>query len=301
LNDFGCPETERLDQLLAGELPAGERDQVATHLDGCPRCQDRVEQLLVDDSVLTWRRTKAARAAPGPPEDFLKSMLQLVPLVATSAISLADTNGGPAQGAPRHEPEPCPKQIGGYEVVSVLGRGGMSVVYKARQPGLGRVVALKRLSPREPNGPEVARFLREAAAVARMHHPNIVQVYEVGEDGGRPFLALEYLPGGTLAEYLGGTPADARQAAELLEKVARAVHHAHEQGIIHRDLKPSNILLQIADCRLQNDQDESAICNLQSAICNPEGVRLRARPVTDGGSIPHPPRRARRDARIPRP
>jgi WD40 repeat protein len=242
LNHTGCPENEWLEQLLAGELPASERDQVATHLDGCPRCQDRVEQLLADDSVRTWQRTMAARADPGPPDDFLKSMLQLVPLVATSAVALADTNGGP-EGAPRHEPEACPQHVGGYEIVSVLGRGGMSVVYKARQPGLGRVVALKRLAPREPNGPDVARFLREAAAVARMHHPNIVQVYEVGQDGGRPFLALEYLPGGTLAEYLGGTPADPREAADLLEKVARAVHHAHERGIIHRDLKPSNILL----------------------------------------------------------
>src|SRR5262249_18518382 len=79
--------------------------------------------------------------------------------------------------------------------------------------------------------------------VARMHHPNIVQVYEVGEEAGRPFLALEYMPGGTLAEHLRSTPADPREAAELLEKVARAVHHAHERGIIHRDLKPSNILL----------------------------------------------------------
>src|SRR5262249_49479631 len=75
-------------------------------------------------------------------------------------------------------------------------------------------------------------------------HPNIVQVYEVGEDGGRPFLALEYVPGGTLAEYLHGMPADPREAAGLLAKVARAVHHAHERGIVHRDLKPSNILLQ---------------------------------------------------------
>jgi WD40 repeat protein/serine/threonine protein kinase len=253
LDHTGCPETERLNQLLAGELPARERDQIATHLEGCPLCQDRVEQLLADDTVRIWQRTMAARADPGPRDDFLKSLLHLVPLVATSAVVLANPSGGSATGDHRHEPEGCPKHIGSYEVVSVLGRGGMSVVYKALQPGLGRVVALKRLSPREPNGPDVARFLREAAAVARMHHPNIVQVYEVGQDGGRPFLALEYLPGGNLAEYLRGIPADPRDAAELLEKVARAVHHAHEQGIVHRDLKPSNVLLGRPDSETSAD------------------------------------------------
>jgi WD40 repeat protein/serine/threonine protein kinase len=272
VNHIGCPETERLEELLAGELPARERDEVATHLEGCPHCQDRVEQLLADDSVLTWQRTMAARAAPGPPDDFLKSMMHLVPLIATSAISLADTNGAPASGAARREPEPCPTQVGGYEVVGVLGRGGMSVVYKARQPGLGRLVALKRLSPREPHGLDSARFLREAAAVAQMHHPNIVQVFEVGEDGDRPFLALEYLPGGTLAEYLGGTPADPREAAELLQKVARAVHHADERGIIHRDLKPSNILL--APNPKSEARNPKQIQNPESQCSKPAGTRV---------------------------
>jgi WD40 repeat protein/tRNA A-37 threonylcarbamoyl transferase component Bud32 len=292
LNHIGCPDTEGLDRLLAGELPARERDQVAAHLESCPRCQDRVEQLLADDSVLTWQRTMAARAAPGPSADFLKSMLELVPLVATSAVSVADTNGGPPTGAARDEPEPCPEQVGGYEVLGVLGRGGMSVVYKARQPGLGRMVALKRLSPREPHGPNSARFLREAAAAARMHHPNIVQVYEVGEDGGRPFLALEYLPGGTLAEYLGGKPADPREAAELLEKVARAVHHAHERGIIHRDLKPSNILLQKDEGRKMKDEgiqtsDSSIILHLSSFQPKVSDFGL-ARSVTEDQSLTMP-------------
>jgi WD40 repeat protein/serine/threonine protein kinase len=241
----GCPSLERLGGLLTGELPPGERDRLSTHLDDCAGCQQRVEQLLADDSVQTWRRSAAARTDPGPPADFLDSMRRLVPLVAASSVSVAAPNEGSlAEVLPGPEAEPCPERVGGYEVLGVLGRGGMSVVYKARQPGLGRVVALKRLRPRGPNAPDAARFLREAAAVARMHHPNIVQVYEVGEDAGGPFLALEYVPSGTLAEYLHGTPADPRLAADLLEQVARAVHHAHEQGIVHRDLKPANILLQ---------------------------------------------------------
>ena len=243
----GCPSADRLDRLLLGDLPAGERDRVSTHLDGCHRCQEQVEQLLADDSVSTYRRTAAARTEPGPPAEFLDTMRRLVPLVATSSVALVHPDDGPAADDPVPEPEACPDRIGGYDILGVLGRGGMSVVYKARQPGLGRVVALKWLKPRRPDGSEAGRFVREAAAVARMHHPNIVQVYEVGEYGTRPFLALEYVPGGTLAEYLHAAPADPRDAAGIVEQVARAVHHAHQRGVIHRDLKPSNILLARAD------------------------------------------------------
>jgi WD40 repeat protein len=173
----------------------------------------------------------------------MKSMRLLVPLVATSSVGLGHSDSAPAADALPEDPETCPERIDGYTILGRLGSGGMAVVYEARQPGLGRTVALKVLRTGGPNGPDTARFFREAATVARMHHPNIVQVYEVGEADGRPFLALEYLPGGTLAEYLRGNPADPRDAAALLEMVARAVHHAHEQGIVHRDLKPSNILL----------------------------------------------------------
>jgi WD40 repeat protein len=240
----GCPSVERLDRFLAGGLPAEDTDRVSAHLEDCGRCQSAVDELLADDSLLTWRRTAAARSEPGPPAAFLDSLRRMAVLVAGASDSRVSLPAE-AEDGPRPEPEPCPDRIGGYEVLGVLGRGGMSVVYKARQPGLGRVVAVKRLSPRGPNRPDAARFLREAAAVARMHHPNIVQVYEVGEDAGRPFLVLEYVPGGTLAEYLHGAPADPRLAAGLLEQVARAVHHAHERGIVHRDLKPSNILLQV--------------------------------------------------------
>ncbi|HJZ90778.1 MAG TPA: serine/threonine-protein kinase, partial [Gemmataceae bacterium] len=222
--------------------PAGERDRLSAHLDGCVNCQVRVERLLSDDSVDTWRRTTAARTEPGPPAAFLNSMRRLVPLVASSPITLAESKT--ERNGVKPEPGPLPKEIGGYEIIKVLGRGGMAVVYQARQPGLGRLVALKWLTAAGGTDTETARFLREAAAVARMRHPNIVQVYEVGECEGRPFLVLEFVPGGTLAERLRGAPIDPRQAAELLEQVARAVHHAHEQGIVHRDLKPSNILLQ---------------------------------------------------------
>src|SRR5262245_57869452 len=113
-----CPSVERLDRFLGGDLPAGEWDWLSSHLDDCGRCQGRVEQLLTNDSVLTWLRTTAARAEPGPPDEFLNSMRRLVPLVATSSITLTRPDGAPEPDvAPRPGPEPCPEQIGGYEIL----------------------------------------------------------------------------------------------------------------------------------------------------------------------------------------
>jgi tetratricopeptide (TPR) repeat protein len=139
--------------------------------------------------------------------------------------------------------------VAGYEVLGVLGRGGMGVVYRARHITLNRPVALKMILAGVHAGPGLrARFLAEAEAVARLQHPNIVQIYEVGEAGGCPYLALEYVDGGSLADRLRGTP-PARDAAGLVETLARAVHAAHEAGIVHRDLKPANVLLGRGDKR----------------------------------------------------
>jgi hypothetical protein len=157
-------------------------------------------------------------------------------------------------------------QVPGYEVEGELGRGGMGVVYKARHLALKRTVALKMLVAGHPNPAERARFRAEAEAVARLQHPNIVQIHELGEAEGRPFFALEYVAGGSLAERLAGQPLPPRDAARLVATLAEAMHLAHSRNLVHRDLKPGNILLQIADSRSQSEQDNSAICNLQSAI-----------------------------------
>jgi tRNA A-37 threonylcarbamoyl transferase component Bud32/tetratricopeptide (TPR) repeat protein len=139
--------------------------------------------------------------------------------------------------------------VPGYVLLGEVGRGGFGVVYRAEQTGLKRVVALKVLrGGAVADDAEIERFRAEAQAVARLQHPHIVQVYEVGEcasgDGGTlPFFALEYVEGGTLGDRLAGTPQPPLEAALLIEKLARAVHHAHEHGILHRDLKPTNILL----------------------------------------------------------
>jgi len=134
--------------------------------------------------------------------------------------------------------------IPGYEILGELGRGGMGVVYKALHVQLKRVVALKMiLAGNFPADPERRRFIKEAESLARLQHPNIIQIFEVGEHAGQPFFSLEYLDGGNLAQKIAGTPLPARQAAQLVETLARAMHTAHQHGLVHRDLKPANILL----------------------------------------------------------
>ncbi len=134
--------------------------------------------------------------------------------------------------------------IPGYEILDELGRGGMGVVYKARQISLKRLVALKLIRDGALASPEEqARFRIEAEAAARMRHPNVVAIYDIGEHAGRPYFAMELVEGGSLDKHLTGQPRTAGQAAELIRTVALAVQHAHEQKVVHRDLKPANILL----------------------------------------------------------
>ncbi len=136
-------------------------------------------------------------------------------------------------------------QVPGYEVLGELGRGGMGVVYKARQIGLERIVALKMILAGAQASPrELARFRAEAEAVARLQHPNIVQIHEVGEYRGCPYFSLEFVDGGSLDQILHGQALAPHSAAKVVQSLPRAVHYAHQHGIIHRDLKPGNILLK---------------------------------------------------------
>lgn len=140
---------------------------------------------------------------------------------------------------------PLPGPIDGYEIINVLGRGGMGVVYRARDSKLKRIVALKMILAGEHAHPsQLQRFLVEAEAAARLQHPNIVQVYALGSHRGSPYLAMELVEGSSLAELIGEQPIESRRAARLCQIIARAIDYAHLNGIVHRDLKPGNILIR---------------------------------------------------------
>jgi serine/threonine-protein kinase len=142
---------------------------------------------------------------------------------------------------PRRKKRP---EVPGFEILGELGHGGMGVVYQARQTRLKRPVALKMILAGSHASPQqLARFNVEALAVARLQHPNIVQIYEVGDHDGLPFFALEYVGGGTLHQKIERKPQPPRQAAELVSTLAQAMQYAHEHGVVHRDLKPANVLL----------------------------------------------------------
>jgi serine/threonine protein kinase len=169
---------------------------------------------------------------PPPPDENAAG--KTVPLREDATLALSGGGGSTARGA----------SVPGYEVVSELGRGGMGVVYLARHQKLNRMVALKMiLAGSHAGADDLARFFTEAKAIARLQHPNIVQVYEVGEHEGKPFCALELCRAGSLEKRLAGKPLPLQEAAAFVESLARAVQHAHVNNIVHRDLKPANILL----------------------------------------------------------
>jgi WD40 repeat protein len=188
----------------------------------CADCPERVEELK--------RHLRELESG----EAFLR---------VTKSGAGASANATPSlPGAGKPAPSPVP--IPGYEVLGELGRGGMGVVYKARQTALKRLVAVKMLLTGPHAGDEqLARFRSEAEAVARLKHPNIVEIHEVGEVEGRPYFVLEYVEGGSLDRQLKGNPVAPRAAAELVQTLARAMDAAHRAGVIHRDLKPANVLV----------------------------------------------------------
>ena len=142
--------------------------------------------------------------------------------------------------------EPALKELGPYQLRGVLGKGGMGVVYEAFQPALGRTVALKVMSGEEAGEEELVRFEREARAAARLHHPNIVPIFETGQVEGRRYFTMDMVRGRTLQALARAGELTPERAAQLVARVAHAIQHAHEQGVIHRDLKPSNVLVEEA-------------------------------------------------------
>jgi tRNA A-37 threonylcarbamoyl transferase component Bud32 len=203
---------------------------------------ERVLDLLVEWEELR-RQGKTATAEELCPDDAQLQATLRDRLARRQRLNAVLDLPTETRSAPATETASLPV-IDGYEMGELLGRGGMGLVFKARQQALKRYVALKIiLSGAHAGADERGRFRTEALAVARLHHPGIVQIYEVGEQAGCPYLVLELVSGGSLAAQLQGTPMPPRRAAQLLLDLARALQHAHEQGIVHRDLKPANVLL----------------------------------------------------------
>lgn len=160
-----------------------------------------------------------------------------------------------------------PRTLGDYELLREIGRGGMGIVYEARQISLGRTVALKMLSATQLHSLSGRRrFQVEVRASARLCHPGIVPVYEAGDLDGQPYFTMEYVAGPSLAEHLSQGPLPLRQAVDLVRQVAEAIAHAHHHGILHRDLKPSNILL--------DGQQRPRVTDFGLAKCLEDGTSL---------------------------
>jgi WD40 repeat protein/tRNA A-37 threonylcarbamoyl transferase component Bud32 len=215
----------------------------------CPRCRefnDAPSASAVGADALAAVGQQPATVAQAPAAEAAETLPPVAELVDQPPRA-AFTDAPPAtlppagQGGPT---VPVGSSPAGYELLGEIGRGGMGVVYKARQSKLRRTVALKMiLGGGHAGAASLDRFRTEAEAIARLQHPHIVQIYEIGEHAGLPYFSLEFCAGGSLEKKLGGTPLPPRPAAALVEALARAMQAAHDKGIIHRDLKPANVLL----------------------------------------------------------
>ncbi len=239
------PELARID--LESRLKAGEAVRAEDYLARFPEL-GRDGEAAVELVLVEYRQRQRAGAGPEPAE-YLRRFPALASALRArlrppSVAAAGDaTRGLPRDAAAAAGAGPLP-HIPSYEVLGELGRGGMGIVYQVRQSRPGRMVALKMISAAAGAGTdELARFCTEAEALARLQHPNIVQIHEVGEHQGQPYLVLELVDGESLARKLNGGPVPSGTAAQLVETLARAMHYAHGRGVVHRDLKPANVLL----------------------------------------------------------
>jgi serine/threonine protein kinase/Leucine-rich repeat (LRR) protein len=244
---LSCPQRDDYKRLIHGELPPSDVQRLSQHLAGCSSCAAAVQTLLSEDTLLSALRGTTVDAPPLHEEVPAHLTRRLLALPAQSP-SQWGCIGTPSQTSIL-DPAQAPDEIGrlgSYRVLKVLGSGGMGIVFQAQDVHLKRVVALKVMKPEAASKPGAKeRSLREAQLAAALEHEHIVRIYQVGEERGVPYLAMQWLRGMSLEERLKRSgPPSIPEVLRLGRQIARGLAAAHARGLIHRDIKPSNLWLE---------------------------------------------------------
>lgn len=262
---------QRLEEILVAYLravDAGERPDQPQLLARHPDLADELEEFFRDqaelDDYAAPLRTDRSSGGSRATQPIGAEPSNLNPTVKLDARGWADnqTQELAAEAALWPVPGDRLRYFGNYELLAEIARGGMGVVYQARQVKLNRIVAVKMiLTGQLANADEVRRFRTEAEAAAQLQHPNIVGIHEIGEQHGQHYFSMDYIEGTSLAALLRENSLPAKQAAAYLHTIAEAIHYAHSMGVLHRDLKPANVLMQRVENRAQRAQSESPLAS----------------------------------------
>jgi len=283
-----CPAPDQLSDLLSDRLDEEQRTRLESHLGECPACQQALLLLAGNLDSRQWQMLNGV-CRPGTPPPGARESLDAYP---EPSASFLERLGCLASRGVQSYPS-----IPGFEILAEVGRGGMAIVYKARQTRLNRVVALKVIQADNLSPERLSRARRGAEIIAGLKHPNILRLFEVGKHENLLYGVCEDMEGGDLHQKLKAGVLPPRQAAQLLQTIARAVQFFHDRGIVHRDLKPANILLtaegtpKVADFGLARFIEENNLLTLSGDVVGtpshmaPEQVLARSDKVGPGTDV----------------